>query len=220
MTEHHVLGLKLVDGLTLDAAYRAALRPGEPLRDAAGRTRRLPRFFYEVDSWKTAQRVELAPHFTLSEFLRTDVREAAVLRAFPRYVPCAVTVLAAHLAVFRQKVGTYVYLAANGGYRSPGHAHTRGASTHHWGTAVNIYRIGDDYLDGEERIEAYRKVAHEALPAVWSRPYGHAVGFADDHLHLDLGYVTVVPHEAAGEPDAPDEPDEAAGEQAETARGK
>ena len=33
------------------------------------------------------------------------------------------------------------------------------------------------------------------------RPWGHGPGLSDDHLHLDLGYVTVVPREAAGEED-------------------
>ena len=26
-------------------------------------------------------------------------------------------------------------------------------------------------------------------------PYGHEIGKADDHIHMDLGYVTVVPRE-------------------------
>ena len=208
MADERTLGLKVVDGLALDAAYREVLRPRALLRDAEGRARRLPRFFYEVDSWKTARRTELAPGFGLYEFIQTDVREAEVLRPFPRYIPCAVTLLAAHLALFRQKVGTYVHIAANGGYRSPGHEIARDASPHHWGTAVNIYRVGDDYLESQETIEKYRQIAHETLPALWSRPYGHAVGFADDHLHLDLGYVTLVPRNAPGEPEDEQEKEE------------
>ena len=39
----------------------------------------------------------------------------------------------------------------------------------------------------------------QLLPHVWIRPYGHTAGFADDHLHLDLGYALVVPRDAAGE---------------------
>jgi hypothetical protein len=27
------------------------------------------------------------------------------------------------------------------------------------------------------------------------RPYGHEIGKADDHMHLDLGYITLVPRE-------------------------
>ena len=26
-------------------------------------------------------------------------------------------------------------------------------------------------------------------------PYGHVIGTADDHMHIDLGYVTIVPRE-------------------------
>jgi hypothetical protein len=69
---------------------------------------------------------------------------------------------------------------------------------HCWGTAANIYRIGDDWLDTQETIETYAALVREVLPAAWVRPYGHAAGFADDHLHLDLGYTVTVPHAAAG----------------------
>jgi hypothetical protein len=51
-----------------------------------------------------------------------DVREVEAMRTFPRYVPCAVALLATALEVFRAEVGTFVHIAANGGYRSPGHA--------------------------------------------------------------------------------------------------
>lgn len=199
MAETRRLPLRIVDGLRLPEAYRAVLRPGEILTDSEGRGRRLPRFFYEIDSWKTARQTQLAPDFRLHEFIQTDLHEARILHGFPRYVPCAVQLLAALLSVFRQRVGTYVHIAANGGYRSPAHAHARDASPHHWGTAVNIYRIGDDFLDSEETIERYADVVREVLPMAWTRPYGHTYGFADDQLHLDLGYVTVVPREAAGE---------------------
>ena len=87
---------------------------------------------------------ELTPNFGLWEFIDVDVREAEPLRRFPRYVPCAVTLLARALERFRDHVGTFVHVAANGGYRSPAHALTAHASPHCWGTAANIYRIGDD----------------------------------------------------------------------------
>lgn len=196
MTDVQRLGLKLVDGLDLDEPLRAALRPDEMLVDEHGQTRRLPRFFYEVGSREKAHEIEVAPGFRLIELLRTDVREAAVLHGYPRYVPCAVTALAAHLAVFREHVGSSIYLAANGGYRSPTHALTTGASLHCWGTAANVFRVGDDRLETQETIERYAAALHAALPAVWVRPYGHAAGLADDHLHFDLGYGVVVPREA------------------------
>ena len=191
--------LKVVDGLELDEKYKEALRPAELARDRQGRLRRLPRFFYEIDSRQTARETRLAPHFSVWEFIEVDLRETELLRGFPRYIPCAVALIAAELELFRLQVGTFVHIAANGGYRSPAHELARGASTHSWGAAVNIYRVGDEYLDDQEKIERYSRIATRLLPGVWSRPYGHNVGYADDHLHLDLGYVTVTPRDAAGE---------------------
>ncbi|HET6762161.1 MAG TPA: hypothetical protein VFH27_00780, partial [Longimicrobiaceae bacterium] len=63
MSERSGLLLKVVDGLELDEAYRAVLKPGELLRDRDGHLRRLPRFFYEVPSWDTALETELTEHF-------------------------------------------------------------------------------------------------------------------------------------------------------------
>lgn len=199
MSESGTLPLPVVDGLKLDQLHRRVLCPDGVLRDRSGRARRLPRFFYEVDSWQTAQKIQLTENFSLWEFLTVDVREVEPLRTFPRYVPCAVTSLAAHLELLREAVDTFVHIAANGGYRSPKHALTDGASTHCWGTAANIYRIGDDFLDNQEKIERYARIVDRKLPGVWTRPYGSEKGFADDHLHIDLGYMLVVPHEAPSE---------------------
>ncbi len=199
MSNDAALPLPVVDARALDARHQDVLMPDRMLRDAQGRLRRLPRFFYEVDSWQTAQAVELSEHFSLWEFLTVDVRESEPLRTFPRYVPCAVTALAAHLELLREAAGTFIHIAANGGYRSPRHALTAGASRHCWGTAANIYRIGDDYLDTQEKIERYARLAEKRVPGVWIRPYGHEKSFADDHLHLDLGYMLVVPQEAPSE---------------------
>jgi hypothetical protein len=185
--------LPIVDASRLDADRRRALKPGELVRDRAGCAYRLPRFFFEIASWNVARETQLASHFGVWEFLDTDVREDAIVRAFPRYVPCAVALLAAHLETFRLQVGAVVHIAANGGYRSPTHALSRYATPHMWGTAANIYKIGDEYLDNQGAIERYAAVASKTLPGVWARPYGCDVGCADDHLHLDIGYVTTVP---------------------------
>lgn len=192
--------LRIVDGFRLDKARRDALVPGGVLRDRDGRTRQLPRYFYEVESWNAALDFELAPHFHLWEFIHTDVREAKPLRFFPRYVPCAVTLTAALLERFREAVGEPVRVAANGGYRSPQHELTSDASTHCWGSAVNVYRIGDQYLETRDRIERYAEIARESMPGAWIRPVGEDRGFADDHLHIDFGYLVSVPHDAPGDP--------------------
>jgi len=192
--------LRVVDGFRLRESHREALLPGGVLRDERGGTRQLPRYFYEVPSWDAALDIELSPHFHLWEFLHTDVREAPPLRVFPRYLPCAVTLTAQVLEHFRDAVGAPVRIAANGGYRSPRHQLTRHASAHCWGAAVNIYRIGDTDLDSRDTIERYAGVARQELPGVWTRPFGSDRGYADDHLHLDLGFVVAVPHDAPADP--------------------
>jgi hypothetical protein len=193
------LPLPVVDGRRLDKRFRDALDPGGFLADRNGRARQLPRYFYEVPSWTTALELEVTPNFKLWEFIHTDVREAEPLRSFPRYVPCAVTLLAVCLERFREAVGNYVHVAANGGYRSPRHRLTGNASPHCWAAAVDIYRVGDTYLDDRNAIERYASVAREALPGVWTQPYGQGPESTDDHLHLDLGYVVTIPRDAPGD---------------------
>ena len=116
-----VLPLPVVDVSRLDEGHRAAFRPDQLFSDGHRANHRLPRFFYQVDSWRTALDTRIAEHFQLSELMTVDVRESAQVRRFPRYVPLAVTLLGAHLELLRQALGTYVYIAANGGYRSPAH---------------------------------------------------------------------------------------------------
>ncbi|MBW3570440.1 MAG: hypothetical protein KY467_04980 [Gemmatimonadetes bacterium] len=192
----HQLGdLEVVDGLKLPARERQVLRPGELVRGRDGFTRRLPRWFYRVPSWEVALEVSLAPHFKLWEFLDVDVREHELLRVHgPRYVPLAVTLLAAALEAFRREVNTYVHISANGGYRSPAHGLSGHASVHCWGVAANLYRVGDDLLDDVKNISRYSDLAREVFPAFQVLPFGSGVGETDDHLHLDVGYAVVTPH--------------------------
>jgi hypothetical protein len=187
------LPLPVVRGDDLPPELRQVLRPGETLQDRLGAARVLPSSFLRVDSWSQALETQVSPHFTLSELMVVDVREAPLARAFPRYVPCALVLLAAGLELFRVEVGTYVRVAANGGYRSPGHGLTRHASRHCWGTAANIYRIGDTSLDTREEIEKYAAIARRVIPGVWIRPFGQQDGEADDHLHVDIGYTVFDP---------------------------
>jgi|SRR5687767_9988363 len=187
------LPLRIVDGRRLEKRYRDVLRPGDLLADAQGQAHVLPRFFYEIPSWDIAVSLQLSEHFALWEFLHTDVHEAAPLRTFPRYIPCAVTLLALCLEQFRDASGRYVHIAANGGYRSPGHVLTTHATPHAWGTAVNIYKVGDTMLDEQEALEHYADIAYQSMPGVYVRPFGSKPGYTDDHLHLDFGYVVAVP---------------------------
>ena len=202
MSDTGAVNLPIVDAYDMDAEHRAALKPGELMRDREGRARRLPRFFFEVDSWETAKNTQLSPHFALWEFMDIDVRELSLLRQYPRYIPCAVTLMAAQLELLRNDVNTFVHISANGGYRSPSHRLSAHATPHCWGTAVNIFKIGDDLLMGAEPIKKYNRLVTRLLPTVWVRPYGSELGAVDDHLHLDLGYVTLVPREAPSEEEA------------------
>lgn len=192
------LPLPLVGADELPEDTRRVLRPGEPMQDREGLDHRLPTHFLRIDTWKAALNLPLTPHFMLWELIGVDVREAPPQRVFPRYVPCAVLLLAHALELFRQEVGTYVHIAANGGYRSPDHALSRHASRHCWGTAVNIYRIGDQWLDDRDTITRFANVARRVIPGVWIRPYGSDEGMADDHLHIDLGYTTFDPVRTSG----------------------
>ena len=141
MAESGALPLRVVNGEDLDEEIAAVLRPGALVADEQGRQRRLPRYFYEVPSWEAARETQLTPHFGLWELLDVDFREAEAMRSFPRFVPCAVTLLASVLELFRDRVGSVVRIAANGGYRSPGHALNRTASPHSWAAAANVQRM-------------------------------------------------------------------------------
>ena len=187
--------LHVIDALTLPAEFRTLLRPGEEAADRAGCIHILPRFFYEVPSWEDAKKRQITPHFTFAELLTVDCRESDILlNTFPHYVPCAVTILAQYLERFREKVDAPVFIAVNGGYRSPAHRHSLPAvSPHAWACAANIYRIGDAFLDDEKTIEKYRRVAESIGLEVSTKPFGHGPHEAGDHLHLDIGYATHVP---------------------------
>ena len=95
--------------------------------------------------------------------------------------------------IFARGSGASVYIAANGGYRSPAHRLSATASAHNWAAAADIYRIGDTFLNTHSAIEKYGALAREMAPEINVLPYGHQPGESDDHLHLDLGYVHLVP---------------------------
>ncbi len=191
-----VQGLKVVDAYDLQDDFRAILKPGDMVRDGEGRRRRLPRYFYEIPSHDVAMSTRLTPHFGLNEFIVSDLREASRLHEYPRYVPCAIRILAFYLEQFREKCGASVHIAVNGGYRSPSHKLSTNASAHMWGTAADVYRIGSNILKTKEAIDKYNDIAEDLSEEVNVLPYGHVTGRnADDHVHIDLGYVTLIPRE-------------------------
>jgi hypothetical protein len=182
--------LQVVDGRELPELFHELLQPGAPMKDEKGRIHHLPRFFYSVESWADAHAIKLAEHFKLAELLMVDCREADPLfREFPHYVPCAITLLAGFLEGFRRAAGEAVFVGANGGYRSPAHQRNLAKSTHCWATAADIYRVGHTWLDDQKSIARYAGIAESLGMQVHVRPYEEG----DDHLHIDLGYVTVTP---------------------------
>jgi peptidase M15-like protein len=190
--------LRPIDGLRLAEEYRVLLRPGEIEADANDTVHRLPRFFYEIGSWEEAREIRLAPHFTLAELMLVDCREAKLLLSqFPHYVPCAILLLARFLEDFRREVDAPVFISANGGYRSPAHRIGGAKSIHAWGTAANIYRVGDTFLSDAKSIGKYRAVAASLSPAVLVRSFGRDKGQTSDHLHIDLGYAGLTPRECS-----------------------
>lgn len=185
---------RAISGLDLAPEHRALLQPGEAKQDSHGNVHHLPRFFYEIASWDKARDIRLTPHFTVAELMVVDCREADVLlREFPHYVPCAILLLARFLEDFRREVDGPVFVSANGGYRSPAHQIGEGKSVHAWATAADIYRIGDTFLDDAKSIERYGAIAASLSPAAFVRPFGSGLGETDDHLHLDIGFVTLTP---------------------------
>jgi hypothetical protein len=122
--------------------------------------------------------------------MTVDALEAdLLLQNFPHYVPCAITILARYLEDFRREADAAVFVSANGGYRSPAHRRNIGKTAHNWGTAADIYRVGDTYLDDERAIARYASLAGRLGPQLSIRPYSEG----DDHLHIDLGFFTVTP---------------------------
>src|SRR5216117_3886110 len=186
--------LHAVDGFDLPQDYRVLLRPGEAETDFQGNVHRLPRFFYEIRSWQEAHEIRVAPHFTLAELMLVDCREARLLLSqFPHHVPCAILLLARFLEDFRREVDATVFISANGGYRSPAHQIGGAKSIHAWGTAANIYRVGDTFLYDAKSIEKYRTIAASLGLAVFVRPFGSKQGETNDHLHIYLGFATLTP---------------------------
>src|SRR5438552_10675206 len=188
--------LKVIDAFDLDDELRALLRPGEMVRDAQGRRHRLPRYFYEIATHDDAMSLPLTPHFGMNEFILVDLKEAQRLQTFPRYIPCAVRMLAFYLEQFRAAAGASVHIAVNGGYRSPAHRMSQNATPHMWGTAADIYRIGSTILKTKEAIEKFNEIAEDVSEDLYVLPYGHETGSnADDHIHIDLGYIALIARE-------------------------
>jgi len=196
MSELPEPALKVVDAFDLDDELRSILRPGEMVRDTRGRRHRLPRYFYEVPDHDVAMSARFTSHFSLNEFILVDLKESPRLQEYPRYIPCAVRTLAFYLEQFRTALGASVHVAVNGGYRSPAHKLSLNATPHMWGTAADIFRIGTTILKTKETIEKFNAAAEDLSDEVHVMPYGHVTGVnADDHLHFDIGYITLIPRE-------------------------
>ena len=60
-----------------------------------------------------------------------------------------------------------------------------------FGTTFKTFKVNGTCEMCKYRIENSVKT----LPGIWTRPYGTPTGYAEDHLHLDLGYVLSVPRD-------------------------
>ena len=171
----------------------ALLRPGEVVADALRRQHTLPRFLRD-QIVGAGQSHALAPHF-IAELITVDCREARCCSKSFR-TTCRArfrsSALSGSVSPARRCAG---FIAANGGYRSPAHAFCQPPDPHAWATAANIYRVGDHWLDDREAIEKYARLAEAVAPEFFAKPFGFGPDETDDHLHLDLGYVTFVPRD-------------------------
>ncbi len=186
---HHKF--QAVDGLTLPEEIRSLLRPDEEVALPNKLWGRLPRYFYAVANREEGNKL-LTPNFALAELMIVDCRESRILfERWPRYVPCAIMLLTAFLQAFRDKIGLPVYVAANGGYRSPSHQINKCLGAHSWAIAADIYRVGDTYLTDKYQIEKYGSLAQSTgFHLKSSRP---EVDEASDHLHVELEILSAMP---------------------------
>jgi hypothetical protein len=190
-------GLKVVDAFDLDDELRGIFRPGDMVRDSRGNRHKLPRYFYEIPSEEEAREIRLTTHFYMHEFVGIDLKEHQRLQQFPRYIPCAVRILAFYLQRLREAFGASIHIAVNGGYRSPSHQLSAAATPHMWGTAADVFRIGTNIVKDHEMIDKYGRIAVDLTDDFRVRPFGQENGEVVDHMHLDLGYVTVIPREVS-----------------------
>src|SRR5207237_7596002 len=119
-------GPQVAGACDLAAESRSLLRPHEVAEYKQGRQHLLPRYFYEVPSHEAAREIRLTHYFGLNEFLLVDLKESQRLREYPRYVPCAVRLLAFYLERLRDAVAAPLHIAVNGGYGSASHKHSIG----------------------------------------------------------------------------------------------
>ena len=64
-------------------------------------------------------------------------------------------------SALRDALGAPIHLAVNGGYRSPAHKLAVGASPHMWGTAADIYQIGNVLVRDQATIETYNRIVDD-----------------------------------------------------------
>ena len=95
--------------------------PGGTLCDHAGRARVLPRYFYEMPTWEQARARICPPLHALGIHPDRRSRGGPAPR-FPAVRPVRNDSAGVRLEQLREAVGTYVHIAANGGYCSPRHS--------------------------------------------------------------------------------------------------
>ena len=112
---------------------------------------------------------------------------SGALRQSPRYIPCAVACWLLPRAAARG-VGAQVHVAVNGGYRSPSHKLAVGASPT-CGPRRPTSTRSLDRAPGAGHHRDLHRVAEEISDDLWIMPTATSWA-ADDHIHLELGYLT------------------------------
>lgn len=184
----------VVDGVALPEA--SSMRPGMKLRTGD----LLPRLYIVCRSAEAFDLL-LTPHFVLREFISTEEIGNGI--RFPYFVPAAIVRLAAAVEGLRAAMGGNPMVLSSG-FRSPFHSmylqDPGKASTHRFGTAVDIVRAGE--LDASQALldRVYAAAFDHPTPGV--RPSGasplgfeYAESLAEmngipDHAHIDMGFIS------------------------------
>jgi hypothetical protein len=139
-----------------------------------------------------------APHFTLAELMLVDCREARVLlKPVSRITcPCAILLLARFLEDFRREVDTPVFISATAGTArrriklAARKAFMRGARRQiSTGSATLFFPM-------QSPLESMARSRHH-LVRLFLFDFGHEKGQTSDHLHIDLGFVSLTPRECS-----------------------
>lgn len=178
------------------------LKQFKPNQPVGSTDTKLPRYYFAIHSNQELE-IPLAEHFKLREFMSgTEISNGLT---FPYYIPIATIRLAEAMEALRVKLGKSINCS---GYRSSlYHSYKRkpnAKSSHRFGTAIDIQKIGGIPVNNKKILNSIYKVALDLKFAPGKRSQGlSSLGFeyaesAEElkrttglnHAHLDMGYIT------------------------------